>query len=344
MEKTTYQPVFELTRGNTVESVHYGAFAVVDYRGQMILSSGNPHTVTFLRSSAKPFQALPFIENGGHLHWGFSLPEIAILCASHSGTDEHAAVLSRMQAKISVTQDDLLCGVHAPVDEPTRMAMLARGEEPTPNRHNCSGKHTGMLAHAMMIDAPIEDYINPEHPVQIRILQSFSEMCNLEPREVDIGIDGCSAPVFAIPLWNAALGYARLCDPADLDPQRAQACRTITHAMMSHPEMVAGPGKFDTRLMAATHGKIVSKGGAEGYQQIGIMPDVIKPGSPGIGIALKISDGDRRGLVRPAVTLEILRQLNAIKPSELEDLAEFGPRLPVKNWRGLIVGEAYPVF
>ena len=344
MDKTTYQPVYELTRGKTVESVHFGAFAVVDVGGQIILSHGDPNIVTFLRSSAKPFQALPFIENGGDVYWGFTLPEIAILCASHSGTDEHVAVLSRIQAKISVTQEDLLCGIHDPADEPTRMAMLERGEVSTPNRHNCSGKHTGMLAHARMINAPITDYINPEHPVQIRILQTFSEMCEVDTRRVAIGIDGCSAPVFAIPLWNAALGYARLCHPVELDPQRAQACRTITHAMTTHPEMVAGPGKFDTRLMAATHGKIVSKGGAEGYQQVGIMPDVIKSGSPGIGIALKISDGDRRGIVRPAVTLEILRRLGAITPSELEELAEFGPRLPVTNWREIIVGEAYPIF
>jgi L-asparaginase II len=169
-------------------------------------------------------------------------------------------------------------------------------------------------------------------------------MCNLDPERVAVGIDGCSAPVFATPLWNAALGFARLCDPFDQSSRRANACKTITDAMTSYPEMISGPGKFDTRLMKTTKGKIVSKGGAEGYQQIGIMPGTIELGSPGIGIALKISDGDRRGIVRPAVILDILRKLKAITSSELDELAEFGPRLPVKNWREIVVGESYPTF
>ncbi|MBU1660309.1 MAG: asparaginase, partial [Chloroflexi bacterium] len=126
--------------------------------------------VTFLRSSAKPFQALPFIESGGHERWNLTPREIAILCASHTGTDEHVSVLQEIQGKIEVTQADLLCGIHAPIDAPTREALRERGEEPTPNRHNCSGKHTGMLAHARLFNFPIADYINPEHPVQKRIL------------------------------------------------------------------------------------------------------------------------------------------------------------------------------
>ena len=112
--------------------------------------------------------------------------------------------------------------------------------------------------------------------------------------------------------------------------------------MTTNPDMVSGPGKFDTRLMEVTKGKLICKGGAEGYQQVGIMPDVIKPGSPGIGIALKISDGDARGQARPAVILEILHQLGAIMPEELQELSDFGPVFPVKNWREINVGEAYP--
>jgi len=344
MGKYSYQPILELTRGRIVESLHYGAFAVVNSQGESIMSYGDPNAVTFLRSSAKPFQALPFIEENGHIHFGFSLQEIAITCASHSGTNEHFQVLTGMQAKINITQDDLLCGIHPPVDLPTKNALLTSGEEPTPNRHNCSGKHTGMLAHARLLNVSIDDYINPDHPIQKRILNTFCDMCKVDPKEVDLGVDGCSAPVFAIPLWNAAMGYARICDPIDQSEKRVEACRTITKAMTTHPEMVSGPGKFDTRLMAATKGKIVSKGGAEGFQQIGIMPNVIKPGSPGIGIALKISDGDRRGIVRPSVILEILQTLKAISPSELTDLTEFGPKLKVKNWRNIVVGESYPTF
>jgi L-asparaginase II len=339
-----YLPIVELTRGEAVESVHFGAFSIINSRGHLVASNGDSNTTSFLRSSAKPFQALPLIENGGHTHWDFSMREIAIMCASHTGTDEHYKVLASLQAKINVTQDDLLCGIHPPIDAQTRDSLLARGEAPTQNRHNCSGKHSGMLAFARLMDVSIKNYIDIQHPVQVQILKTFSEMCDIDINEIALGIDGCSAPVFAIPLQKAAFGYARLCDPYDLAPERAAACQTITTAMMTYPDMVAGPGMFDTLLMETTRGKILSKGGAEGYQAIGVLPGVIEPGSPGLGIAIKISDGDLQGRARPAVSLEILRQLGAITPDELHALSAFGPKLSIKNWRGLMVGEAYPTF
>ena len=342
MPTSAYLPVLELTRGEVVESIHFGAFTVVDRHGNLVAAHGDPNLVTFLRSSSKPFQALPFVEAGGAERWDFSPKEIAILCASHTGTDDHANTLSGMQAKIQVGPDDLLCGTHMPIDGETHRFFIRNDAEPTPNRHNCSGKHTGMLAFARLKNLPIADYINPQHPIQIEILRSFSEICGVDPDRVAMGTDGCSAPNFAIPLHNAALGFARLCDPRDLPPARAVACRKITAAMTAHPEMIAGPGKFDTRLMQATGGKIVSKGGAEGYQSVGIMPGAIAAGSPALGISIKVSDGDLRGRARPAVTLEILRQLGAITPQELQALAEFGPVIPLYNFRQIHVGDARP--
>jgi L-asparaginase II len=339
-----YLPLFELTRGEVVESVHFGAFAIVDSHGTLVASYGDPNTTCYLRSSAKPFQALPLIENGGQTRWHLTSQEIAVMCASHTGTDRHFEVLTGIQTKIDVTQADLLCGVHPAIDISTREAMLTRGETPTPNRHNCSGKHTGMLAQTRMTQSPYKEYIDFNHPIQKEILRTFGEMCQVDPNEIQLGIDGCSAPVFALPLHKAAFGYARLCDPWDLPDNRAEACRTITGAMMDHPDMVSGPGQWDTRLMEVTSGKIVSKGGAEGYQAIGILPGVLSPDSPGVGIAIKISDGDSRGRVRPAVALDILRQLGALKDPEIEALSEFGPRFPVVNWRKITVGEAYPSF
>jgi L-asparaginase II len=195
---------------------------------------------------------------------------------------------------------------------------------------------------------PVElDYINPAHPLQQEIIQTFAEMCRLPVEQVEVGVDGCSAPNFAVPLHNAALGYARLCDPKAghvLPPERAAACRRIVTAMMECPDMVGGPGRFDTRLMEICRGRVLSKGGAEGYQGIGLMPGVLGPGSPAMGIALKIADGDARNKVRAAVTLEVLRQLGALSAAELEALSEFGPRLPLLNWRSIVVGQAYPAF
>jgi L-asparaginase II len=344
MSKTNQLPLYELTRNEFVESIHYGSIAISDNQGRLVAWYGDPHTFTFLRSSAKPFQALPFIEEYGQRFFDLSANEIALICASHSGTDEHVATVQTIQDKTGVMETELMCGVHPVFDVSTAEAMRKRDDELTPNRHNCSGKHTGMLAFARMQKWSTSDYLDPNHPVQERILTSFSEMSGVPINEVAVGIDGCSAPNFAIPLHNAALAYARLCDPQELSEDRAKACRTITNSMMNHAFMVGGPGRFDTRLMEVTDGRIVSKGGAEGYQAIGILPNAIEPGSPALGIAFKVSDGDLRNRARPAVSLEILHQLNALSSAEEGELAEFGPSLPLKNWREIEIGRTHPAF
>lgn len=339
-----YEPLFELTRGKIIESQHFGAFAVVDSNGRLLASGGDPHLVTYLRSTAKPFQALPFIERGGDTLYHLTPKEVALMCASHSGTPEHVETVKAMQSKIGVTPNDLLCGFHYPYHQPTADSMKARGEQPTPYCHNCSGKHTGMLAHAKMRGLPTDNYIALEHPIQQSILQTFAEMCSLAPETVELGIDGCSAPNFATPLYNAALGYARLCDPRGLPTQRAAACQRITAAMTQHPDMVGGPQRFDTTLMTVGRGRIIAKGGAEGYQGLGLLPGALAPNSPGIGIALKISDGDSSGRARHGAALEILRLLGAISEDELSQMADFGPRKTLRNFRGLVVGESRPNF
>ncbi|MBC8505872.1 MAG: asparaginase [Anaerolineales bacterium] len=339
MISSTYLPILELTRGSIIESIHFGAFAIVDSHNNLLAAHGDPKATSFLRSAAKPFQALPLIESGGHRHWELSKKEIAIICASHGGTDDHAETVLGIQKKINVDDEYLLCGTHPPLDPETSFTLRAQGIDPTPKRHNCSGKHTGMLALAQLMDVPMADYINPEHPIQKEIKQTFSRMCGIDPEAVSMGTDGCSAPNFAIPLENAALGFARLCDPHDLPAKRAEACRTITNAMTTYPDMVAGPGRFDTHLMEAAEGKVVAKVGAEGYFCIGIMPGAINDDSPGIGIAIKITDGDLKNRARPAAILDILRQLGVLNQAQLDKLSSFGPKYILKNWRQLIVGE-----
>ncbi len=339
-----YIPIFQLIRGETIESIHFGAIAVVDAQGRLVAWHGDPQAVTFLRSSAKPLQALPFIEHGGQAAFGLTLREISLMCASHSGTDDHVSVLQSIQSKVGLTEGDLMCGFHPLSHGPTVEAMRLRGESVSPNRHNCSGKHTGMMAHARLHGWPIVDYINPSHPVQQEIFQTFTEMSGMEREQIGRGTDGCSAPNFAVPLRNAALAFARLADPESLPAARADACHTITAAMTAHPDMVGGPDSFDTLLMQTTGSRIVCKGGAEGYQALGLLPGAAGPGSPALGIALKISEGDQRGQVRQAVTLEVLRQLGAIKSEELETLAKFGPAYPLYNWRKLLIGGARPCF
>jgi L-asparaginase II len=172
-------------------------------------------------------------------------------------------------------------------------------------------------------------------------LQTFAEMCGYPVGKIAVGIDGCSAPVWGLPLRAAALAYARLVDPAGLLETRAAACRRIVEAMTTHPDMVQGPDGFDTLLMQLGRGRLVVKGGAEGYMAIGVLPE---PGrrAHGLGITMKISDGnDDRA--RQFAALEVLRQLNVLSADEIASLPRYGSRT-VTNQRGLLVGEARPCF
>ena len=349
----TVVPLFEVTRGRVVESVHYGSIAVVDSDGTLIASSGDPQMVAFLRSSAKPFQALPFVERGGIEYFGFSPPELALACASHEGSDMHVQAVRQLQRKIGIEQGHLQCGTHLPGDVDELKSLIIHDRNPTINHNNCSGKHTAMLAHAKMRGLPLETYLVPDHPIQLDILATFAEMCRFPVGQVELGIDGCSAPNFAIPLFHAALGFARMCDPRELTPERSQACRKITSAMTAHPEMVSGFGEFDEQLMKVGNGQIVCKRGAEGYQMIGLLPGAMGMDSRGVGIAIKVSDGDASRLgsglessnrVRPAVAIEILRQLGVLSLEQEQALARFGPEKSITNHRGMSTGLSRTMF
>jgi L-asparaginase II len=343
MQLVNHAPLVEVTRGDIVESVHYGAFCVADRDGHLLAQGGNPGYLTYPRSSLKPFQALPFIERGGATFFGFTGEEVAIMCGSHAGTALHTSVLEGMHHKIGTSEMELACGVHWPYDPNTREAMKLAGQSPTVFHHNCSGKHTGMLALAKLLDSPIKDYLNPQHPIQVIIRETIGEMMDMAPEEMPIGIDGCSAPVYGIPMMRMAHAVAKMVDSTDLRTERAEACQTITSAMITYPVMVAGPGQFDTDLMTAAKGTVISKGGAEGYLMIGVLPGMITKGSPGIGIAIKIADGDARGRARASVALKILKAMGVLDENDLDRLESYGD-VPVKNWRKLEVGQVRSVF
>ena len=348
---TGLQPILELTRGNVIESTHFGSIAIVDSTGRLLRSYGDPHGVAFLRSSAKPFQVLPFVERGGVEHFGFTSRELSLACSSHETAQIHLDTVKALQEKIGIQESNLKCGPHLPGDVSILRWVIQQNIVPTANFNNCSGKHTAMLAHAKMRGLPLDNYLDNSHPIQKDILNTFSEMCCIDKERIELGIDGCSAPNFAVPLYNAAWGMARLCDPRDLSESRAAACRKITSAMIAHPEMVSNHGEFDCELMLATEGNVITKRGAEGFQIIGVMPGVI--GEQGVGIAFKVTDGDAARMnddlestvrVRPAVSLEILRQLKVLSDAQLRSLSRFGPSKQLKNHRGLVTGESHPSF
>lgn len=344
-------PLFELIRGPVVEAVHSGSIAVVNADGSLMKSQGDPDTVAFLRSSAKPFQALPFVEQGGMEFYNYTQRELSLTCASHETSQLHLDAVTEMQKKVGIRESQLQCGPHLPSDANKLREVIKQDIKPTANFNNCSGKHTSMLAFAKMRGLSLENYLANEHPIQQDILKTLAEMCGMDIEKINIGIDGCSAPNFAIPLYNAALGMAHLCDPRELAEPRTAACKRITDAMTSHPEMISNYGEFDCELMKTGAGKIITKRGAEGFQIIGIMPGVIH--ERGVGIAFKVTDGDKSSMsndlvssarVRPPVTLEILRQLGALNESQLKSLAKFGTEKTLKNYAGLVTGTAKPVF
>ena len=346
-----YLPVLEVTRGDTVESLHYGAVAVTRADGELLAAYGDPASITYLRSSAKPFQALPLIESGALERFGLSVEQLAVICASHSGTNEHVGVVASIHARVGLKESDLQCGTHAPDDPETRLRLQEARQAPTPIRHMCSGKHSGMLSLSRHLDAPLADYLDPQHPVQRLILQALAEMADLPADQLAIGIDGCSAPTFALPLRAAAQAFARLADPQGQGSARRSACEQVFTAMVGYPAMVHGIGEFDTRVMEVGAGRILCKRGAEGYCGLSLRPGVLGHGSPAVGVAIKIADGDlgRRSDVPPGnraatrVVLKALQDLGALDSAQSEALAGFGPQ-PVTNKRQLAVGWMRPCF
>ena len=341
MAPRSHIPLVEVTRGSIVESVHYGSIAIAGPDGKILFSLGDMENPCYLRSSAKPFQTLAFLEAGGIPEYNLTLQEIAIICASHSGTDEHVQVLEALQAKIGIQESMLQCGIHTPYDRATAQEKLIKGEPFHSNQHDCSGKHTGMLAFAKMIGAPAGNYLDPQHPVQQAMLRTFAEMSGVAVDSIQLGTDGCSAPVFAVPLPNSAIAYARLSQPDALGKVRAAACDKITTAMMAHPFMVGGPQRFDTDIMSAAGGSLVTKIGAEGFHGVAVMPghSGVFPG--GLGIAVKIADGDLSLRAGSVAVVQVLKTLKVLCSEELRDLVDYDRR-PLCNWRNKEIGEIRP--
>lgn len=332
-----YEPLVELTRGGIVESIHLGALAAVDSDGILLAAFGNSDMVSFPRSSMKPFQALPLVENGGMEAFGLTDEELAIISASHAGTNEHVRVLKSIHQKVGLQLSDLQCGVHWPIDKETTFQMRLLGETPDSYRHNCSGKHSGMLTQAKLLEQSLDDYLTPVHLVQQNIRRAVSSMCGIHRDDMIFGVDGCSAPVYAMPLSSFAWAIARLVDPVNLDEERQIACQRITSAMIAYPEMVAGPGQLDSVLMQVMNGKVIAKGGAEGYQLIGVMPGAIAENSKGIGIAFKIADGDPSRRATQRIVVEMLTALGFEAEMASEVFASFNQPI-LRNFRGIEIG------
>ncbi len=331
------EPLVEVRRGAITESRHRGHIVAVEPDGKMRAAVGVPASVTFLRSSAKPFQALPLVISGAADHFGFTDQEIALACASHNGEPIHTQIVASMLEKIGLTPAALKCGVHEPYSPAAAEELRSKGIPANALHNNCSGKHAGMLALASYLGAPIETYDAPENPVQLAIGKIVSQFCDIPVEDLAVGIDGCGVPVFGITVKAMALGYARLvAPPAEFAATVREAAARIVKVMMAYPELIGGTtDRLDTEIMKAAPGHIISKVGAEGVYTAGILPSAAWP--RGLGLALKIEDGENHRS-RPTVVIEALRQLGVLRDESLESVAHYA-FFPVKNRRGEVVGE-----
>jgi L-asparaginase II len=337
------EPLVEVRRGPLIESCHLGHIAVVDGTGRLIASIGDPGNVTYMRSSAKPFQALPFVTTGAADRFEFGPKELAVACASHNGEPLHTATVTGILAQIGLDHTALLCGIHAPFGAEAARMLREQGAEPSTLHNNCSGKHAAFLAVAVHLGLDTADYLSPEHQVQQDVLQSVSRLSDIPQHEIATAVDGCVAPIFALPIAAMARMFARLVSPpVDFDDRLSSACSRIVAAMAENPEMIGGQlnERLDTEVMRAAGGRVISKVGAEGVYAAGVLPSKVWPA--GLGIAFKIADGENMR-ARPTVVVEILRQLGLLDDKAGERLKPFA-RFPIRNHRGDTVGEVVPNF
>ena len=328
----------KVIRGDTVESVHRGHFIILDGERNVIASGGDPETITYFRSSCKPLQAVPVITSGAADEFEFSDAEIAMACASHSGEPMHLRAVTQMLAKTGLSEPFLRCGSHFPFNEKETERMLRERELPTQLHNNCSGKHAAMLALAKHIEADLTTYEHSDHPVQEAIIETIAMFTSIPRDDISIGVDGCAAPNFAVPIVAMAASFLKLISPPEeFDESVRSACGRIVSAMLQFPELIGGTERLDTMLMQAAPGKLISKVGADGVWLCGVLPSDEFP--TGLAISLKIEDGDDKR-ARPVVAVEILRQLGVLDD---EDMPEVSPML-VKNRRGDMVGGVEAIF
>lgn len=323
------------TRGHLVESIYRGDIAVVNAEGDILYQAGSPkEKITYIRSSAKPIQALPVIASGAVDHFGITEDEYAIFCASHNGETFHTKTVKSILEKIGLDESYLQCGVHPPIHRKSADELVRRNITPSEVHNNCSGKHSGMLTLAKYKDWQLDNYTELESPVQQIMLEAMAQCAGLDKSEIEIGVDGCGVPVHGLSVYHMAKAWANLTTPMYLSKEYAVAAKRIAKAMYKNPEKVAGTGRFCTALLESGQGKWINKSGAQGVYCFGLLDQ-------NIGVALKIEDGN--GRAASAAMVEVLEQLGILNDKNKEDLAKFhNPK--ITNNRKDEIGELKSVF
>lgn len=337
-----------------LENLHLGIISVVSGTGEEVYAWGDTERAFPLRSTAKPFQLLPYLLDGLHLptggrplEGGAPLADLALMMASHSGEPMHTERIARLLTASGLAVGALHCGTHAPLHEPTRDALVCAGMQPTALHCNCSGKHVAMLRVCRHRGWPTQSYTEYDHPLQQRIERILLALSGRSGPGLAWTIDGCSLPSFVLPVTALARLFAYLACPEAAPAVEGRAAGTelalLFRAATAHPEMIAGTGRLDTELMQALGGRLFAKSGAAGLYAMALAPNARFPA--GLGVALKVADPDADARVRAVTALELLRQLGAIPdaaalPKAVQTLA--AGRLT--NLRARVVSEIRPLF
>ena len=317
-------PVAELWRGGVLEGVHLGHAVICD-AGGVVEACGNPQAVIFPRSSCKMVQALPLLETGAAAARGLTPAHLALSCASHQGAALHVEMAGRWIADLGLGESDLRCGAHEPLDHAERDRLICSHEKPCQLHNNCSGKHSGFLTVTQHLKAGPE-YVEMDHPLQRAIRAATEEVTG--ETVAGWGIDGCSAPNFAMSVAGLARGMAAFANARDGHGARESAMHRLTRSMAAHPDLVAGTGRACTELMQAMGGRVAIKTGAEAVF-IAILPE------KGLGIALKVLDGNSRA--SEAAIAHLLVRAGVLEAGHPATVRRLNP--VQKNWRGFETGE-----
>jgi L-asparaginase II len=321
--------VIEVTRGPVVESRHEGAAAVVRPDGSVVGGWGDIDRPILPRSANKPIQAMAFVESGAIERFGLGNEHIALACASHSGEKRHVETVRAWLQRVGLSEADLECGTHPPRLQATIEELTREGRSATPAFNNCSGKHSGFLTTALQYGEPTRGYIKYDHPVQRRLRAVMTDLCGLDADAFPHGTDGCGIPTLATPLKALARAMANMAEPSRLSNKHAEAATRIRAAINAEPFMMAGTGRFCTRINEALPDVAQIKTGAEGVF-CAMLPTL------GLGIALKIWDGAARAAEVAMATL--LNHLGVLPTEQRDQILH----PPVRNVVGLLVGEMRP--
>jgi L-asparaginase II len=320
----------EVLRGALIESRHRGSLAVMDADGRTVLALGDVANPVYPRSAVKALQALVLLESGAVERFGLGEEELALACASHGGEPGHVATAECMLAAAGLDAGTLQCGAHWPSDAASARELAHGGRQPSPLHNNCSGKHAGFVCAANAMGVDHHDYISPAHPVQREVRATIESLAGTRLPDEHRGIDGCSAPNWAMPLRNLALALARFGTGQSLSPRRGKAAARLRAACAAKPWHVAGTGRFCTKMMQHFGPRVFAKTGAEGVY-CGALPE------QGLGIALKCDDGAGR-----AAELVMAAMIARFLPDPDQAWLERFLRPPLRNWNGIAVGGLRP--